>query len=169
MGNTCRGSFKGKYFQGYSQPDERSATTSKRDTPSERSVSDHSPPNLNSQQLLAQEFSKENPINHNILPDFSPTKKEAIMKRCTDNQSYYVLGHKTDNIRDLYTLGRKLGQGQFGTTYLCTENATGSEYACKSISKRKLISKEDVDDVRRDSDNASFGWSQEYSDHQGCL
>ncbi|XP_042979140.1 calcium-dependent protein kinase 4 isoform X2 [Carya illinoinensis] len=150
MGNTCRGSFKGKYFQGYGQPDERSASTSKRHTPSDRSVSDHSPPSLNSQQLFAQEFSKENPINHNFLPDISPSKKEAIMKRCTDNQSYYVLGHKTDNIRDLYTLGRKLGQGQFGTTYLCTENATGSEYACKSISKRKLISKEDVDDVRRE-------------------
>ncbi|KAI5020242.1 hypothetical protein ZWY2020_045130 [Hordeum vulgare] len=27
-------------------------------------------------------------------------------------------------------------QGQFGTTYLCTELATGADYACKSISKR---------------------------------
>lgn len=67
-----------------------------------------------------------------------------------DNQTYYVLGHKTANIRDIYTLGRKLGQGQFGTTYLCVENSTGSEYACKSISKRKLISREDVEDVRRE-------------------
>jgi len=37
-----------------------------------------------------------------------------------------VLGHPTPNLRDLYALGRKLGQGQFGTTYLCTELATGS-------------------------------------------
>uniref|UniRef100_R7WB26 non-specific serine/threonine protein kinase n=1 Tax=Aegilops tauschii TaxID=37682 RepID=R7WB26_AEGTA len=40
--------------------------------------------------------------------------------------------------------------GQFGTTYLCTELATGADYACKSISKRKLITKEDIDDVRRE-------------------
>ncbi|KAJ0428563.1 putative calcium-dependent protein kinase 5 CAMK-CDPK family [Helianthus annuus] len=66
------------------------------------------------------------------------------------NQAFYVIGHKTENIRDLYTLGQKLGQGQFGTTYLCTENSTGIDYACKSISKRKLISKEDVEDVRRE-------------------
>ena len=72
------------------------------------------------------------------------------MKRGNDNQAYYILGHKTANIRDLYTLGRKLGQGQFGTTYLCTEISTGIDYACKSISKRKLISKEDVEDVRRE-------------------
>ncbi|CAN6464029.1 unnamed protein product [Victoria cruziana] len=72
------------------------------------------------------------------------------MRRGGDNQSYYVLGHRTANIRELYSFGRKLGQGQFGTTYLCIENATGKEYACKSISKRKLISREDVEDVRRE-------------------
>uniref|UniRef100_A0A0D9ZPT2 non-specific serine/threonine protein kinase n=1 Tax=Oryza glumipatula TaxID=40148 RepID=A0A0D9ZPT2_9ORYZ len=44
----------------------------------------------------------------------------------------------------------KLGQGQFGTTYLCTELSTGVDYACKSISKRKLITKEDIEDVRRE-------------------
>jgi calcium-dependent protein kinase len=63
-----------------------------------------------------------------------------------------VLGHPTPNLRDLYALGRKLGQGQFGTTYLCTDLATGAEYACKSISKRKLITREDIDDVRREID-----------------
>ncbi|KAK6120847.1 hypothetical protein DH2020_045412 [Rehmannia glutinosa] len=72
------------------------------------------------------------------------------MNRGATNQAYFVLGHKTANIRDLYILGHKLGQGQFGTTYLCTEISTGIEYACKSISKRKLISKEDVEDVRRE-------------------
>ncbi|RVW48351.1 Calcium-dependent protein kinase 4 [Vitis vinifera] len=109
---------RGKYFQGYGQPEEQS--TSKRN--SDRSNSDYSPSSLNSQQLVSQEFAKENP------------KKET----------------RTANIRDLYSLGRKLGQGQFGTTYLCTDMATGIEYACKSISKRKLISREDVEDVRRE-------------------
>ncbi|KAJ6956792.1 calcium-dependent protein kinase 26 [Populus alba x Populus x berolinensis] len=72
------------------------------------------------------------------------------MRRSVENQAYYVLGHKTPNIRDLYTLGRKLGQGQFGTTYLCTEILTGLSMLAKSICKRKLISKEDVEDVRRE-------------------
>jgi len=151
MGNTCRGSFKGKYFQGYSQPhpEDLSSTISKRNTPSDHSISDHSTTSLNSQQPTSQELSKENPKSNN-LPAISPTKKEATMRRGIDNQAYYVLGHKTANIRDLYMLGRKLGQGQFGTTYLCTEIPTGIDYACKSISKRKLISKEDVEDVRRE-------------------
>ncbi|KAL6911746.1 hypothetical protein ACP4OV_000551 [Aristida adscensionis] len=61
-----------------------------------------------------------------------------------------VLGHPTPSLREHYALGRKLGQGQFGTTYLCTDLATGVDYACKSIAKRKLITREDVEDVRRE-------------------
>jgi serine/threonine protein kinase len=61
-----------------------------------------------------------------------------------------VLRRKTENLKDKYSLGRKLGQGQFGTTYLCVDKATGLEYACKSIAKRKLITDEDVEDVRRE-------------------
>lgn len=144
MGNTCRGTFKDKLYQGNDQPEEYS-TTSKRNTPSDRSTAEYSP--SNSQQLAANEASKENTKRDLPLP--SPKKKDNIMRRA-DNQTCYVLGHKTPNIRDLYTLGRKLGQGQFGVTYLCTEIATGQDYACKSISKRKLISKEDVEDVRRE-------------------
>ncbi|KAF7804200.1 calcium-dependent protein kinase 20-like [Senna tora] len=61
-----------------------------------------------------------------------------------------VLGRKTANLKDLYSVGRKLGEGQFGTTYFCLEKATGKEFACKSIAKRKLSTQEDVDDVRRE-------------------
>nr|CAB3497931.1 unnamed protein product [Digitaria exilis] len=56
----------------------------------------------------------------------------------------------TARLKDLYTIGKKLGQGQFGTTYLCVEKATGKEFACKSIAKRKLLTEEDVEDVRRE-------------------
>ncbi|ONM10612.1 Calcium-dependent protein kinase 2 [Zea mays] len=55
--------------------------------------------------------------------------------------------------RDLgaqYELGGELGRGEFGVTYLCTESATGARYACKSISKRKLRTPVDVEDVRRE-------------------
>ncbi|CAI9780266.1 unnamed protein product [Fraxinus pennsylvanica] len=61
-----------------------------------------------------------------------------------------VLQRKTGNLKEIYSLGRKLGQGQFGTTFLCVEKETGKEFACKSIAKRKLVSEEDVEDVRRE-------------------
>ncbi|GAU36739.1 hypothetical protein TSUD_318380 [Trifolium subterraneum] len=58
-----------------------------------------------------------------------------------------VLPYETEDLLDVYTLGRKLGQGDFATTYLCTHNTTGRTYACKSISKKELLCKEDYDDV----------------------
>ena len=61
-----------------------------------------------------------------------------------------VLQTKTGNFKEFFVLGRKLGQGQFGTTFLCVEKATRQEYACKSIAKRKLVTDEDVEDVRRE-------------------
>lgn len=61
-----------------------------------------------------------------------------------------VLRKETGHLKEYYNLGRKLGNGQFGTTYLCVEKATGREYACKSIAKRKLLTAEDVEDVRRE-------------------
>lgn len=62
----------------------------------------------------------------------------------------FVLPHKTPNVRDLYEIGKKLGQGQFGTTYMCTDKSDNAEYACKSIPKRKLICREDYEDVWRE-------------------
>ncbi|CAL1399333.1 unnamed protein product [Linum trigynum] len=148
MGNTCRGSFKGKLYQGYNQPEDLSATsTSRRNPSSDQTSSEHSNSSFATPDFIT---TPPNPNNHNNLPIASPAKEVSTMRRTADNQAYYVLGHRTPNIRDLYNLGRKLGQGQFGTTYLCTEISSGIEFACKSISKRKLISREDVDDVRRE-------------------
>ncbi|GAV90516.1 Pkinase domain-containing protein/EF_hand_5 domain-containing protein [Cephalotus follicularis] len=49
-----------------------------------------------------------------------------------------------------YDLGRELGRGEFGITYLCTDVNTGDKYACKSISKKKLRTAVDIEDVRRE-------------------
>ncbi|EYU22842.1 hypothetical protein ABFS83_03G117900 [Erythranthe nasuta] len=75
-------------------------------------------------------------------------KKQSIGSSL--KQSTTVLPYQTPRLRDHYNLGRKLGQGQFGTTYHCVEKATGIEYACKSIPKRKLLCREDCDDVWRE-------------------
>ncbi|KAL2543040.1 Calcium-dependent protein kinase 1 [Abeliophyllum distichum] len=53
-----------------------------------------------------------------------------------------VLRTKTGHLKEYYNLGQKLGNGQFGTTFLCVEKTTGKEYACKSIAKRKLLTRE---------------------------
>ncbi|KAF3560727.1 hypothetical protein DY000_02019757 [Brassica cretica] len=86
--------------------------------------------------------------------DASPAKpkKPKHMKRVTSAglRTESVLQRKTENFKEFYSLGRKLGQGQFGTTFLCVEKTTGKEFACKSIAKRKLLSDEDVEDVRRE-------------------
>ncbi|CAH8373176.1 unnamed protein product [Eruca vesicaria subsp. sativa] len=137
MGNSCRGSFKDKTYEGNNN------------LPEDNSISITHVSSVHS-STTEQDFPKEDNNNNNKSPLLVLPAKESFMRRNMDNQAYYVLGHKTPNIRDLYTLSRKLGQGQFGTTYLCTEVATGVDYACKSISKRKLISKEDVEDVRRE-------------------
>jgi calcium-dependent protein kinase len=54
------------------------------------------------------------------------------------------------NIHDKYVLGKELGRGEFGITYLCTDKETEEMLACKSISKRKLRTAIDIEDVRRE-------------------
>jgi len=66
------------------------------------------------------------------LPLPQPVTAPALSSR----QPVSMLPYKTANVRDHYRIGKKLGQGQFGTTYQCVGTADGAEYACKSIPKR---------------------------------
>ncbi|XP_065862382.1 calcium-dependent protein kinase 2-like [Euphorbia lathyris] len=61
-----------------------------------------------------------------------------------------ILGKPFEDVKLHYSLGKELGRGQFGVTYLCTENSTGKQYACKSISKRKLVTRNDKEDMKRE-------------------
>ncbi|CAL9205874.1 unnamed protein product [Musa hybrid cultivar] len=54
------------------------------------------------------------------------------------------------DIGSRYEMGQVLGRGEFGVTYLCTDKATGEHLACKSISKKKLRTAVDIEDVRRE-------------------
>ncbi|KAE8692710.1 Calcium-dependent protein kinase 5 [Hibiscus syriacus] len=146
MGNSCRGSNKGDlYNDDDNRPEDISSKLSSTTT-SRPTCSNNPPP----KPLVPEQSTKQALVIDNHSADISSNQQGNIMKHGNDDQTYYVMGHKTPNIRDLYTLGPKLGQGQFGTTHLCTELSTGIQYACKSISKRKLVAKEDVDDVRRE-------------------
>ncbi|CAI5528938.1 unnamed protein product [Closterium sp. Naga37s-1] len=66
------------------------------------------------------------------------------------NLTANVLGRPAEDVKNHFTIGRELGRGQFGVTYLCTDKSTGEQYACKSIAKRKLVTAEDVEDVKRE-------------------
>jgi len=61
-----------------------------------------------------------------------------------------VLGRPMEDVRAAYTFGRELGRGQFGVTYLVTHRETGQRFACKSIATRKLVHRDDIEDVRRE-------------------
>ncbi|KAM7524335.1 hypothetical protein LguiA_014237 [Lonicera macranthoides] len=96
---------------------------------------------------------KENTTSTNNRP-VEPKRPKMAQRvrrmRSAGLQEDFVLRTKTGHLKEYYNLGKTLGRGQFGTTFLCVEKATGKEYACKSIAKRKLITKDDVDDVRRE-------------------
>ncbi|MCO5582130.1 hypothetical protein L7F22_036020 [Adiantum nelumboides] len=55
-----------------------------------------------------------------------------------------------EKITEKYALGKELGRGEFGVTYLCVDKETHEMLACKSISKRKLKTPVDIEDVRRE-------------------
>ncbi|KAL8147484.1 calcium-dependent protein kinase 20-like [Apium graveolens] len=102
------------------------------------------PPRVRIEESSSKKAKDEKPKPNN---DDSKQMKRVVSAGL---QVASVLQTKTGNLKDFYSIGKKLGQGQFGTTHLCTEKKSGKEFACKSIAKRKLVSKEDVEDVRRE-------------------
>ncbi|CAI9760900.1 unnamed protein product [Fraxinus pennsylvanica] len=102
--------------------------------------------NPESEQVIMVENDKPKPVD---LP--KPKKPDNVKRMMSAGLNVdSVLRTKTGHLKEYYNLGQKLGHGQFGTTFLCVEKTTGKEYACKSIAKRKLLTPEDVEDVRRE-------------------
>ncbi|CAL9074154.1 unnamed protein product [Musa acuminata var. zebrina] len=92
-----------------------------------------------------------------------PEKKKAKKKKEKKPNPFSTDGHHGPtpslvvlkdsagrDIRSRYDLGRELGRGEFGITYLCTDKDSGDLFACKSISKKKLRTIVDIEDVRRE-------------------
>ncbi|XP_044510463.1 calcium-dependent protein kinase 20-like [Mangifera indica] len=163
MGNTCVGPNLGGngFLQSVTAAvwrnpplEDRQPPPSKNETKNEPTDSKH---NTDNNAATATTASAPPPVK--INNDASKPQSQVPeqndkphMKRASSTamQMDSVLGRKTGNLKDIYSLGRKLGQGQFGTTFLCVEKATGKEFACKTIAKRKLTTAEDVEDVRRE-------------------
>jgi calcium-dependent protein kinase len=86
---------------------------------------------------------KPNPFsidyNRSAPPGTTTTNRLVVLREPTGR-----------DIAERYELGGELGRGEFGVTYLCTDRATREALACKSISKKKLRTAVDVEDVRRE-------------------
>lgn len=89
-------------------------------------------------------------------PAPNPKRKQNLFtvdynRRPSSVGTITVLSNPTGHdIGAFYELGSELGRGEFGVTYLCIEKSTGTKYACKSISKNKLRTQVDIEDVRRE-------------------
>lgn len=72
-------------------------------------------------------------------------------KKSSSSSSITVLPDvPKESIEEKYLIDRELGRGEFGVTYLCIDKSNRELLACKSISKRKLRTAVDIDDVRRE-------------------
>ena len=175
MGNTCVGpSIKNGFLQSVSAAMWRSRSpeesVSNRETVKEEATNEpESPlpvqskppeqitmPKPETKQETKLEVETKQETKSKVEPEPEQDKKKqrkpASVKRVSSAglRVDSVLQRETVNFKEFFSLGRKLGQGQFGTTFLCVEKVTGQEYACKSIAKRKLVTDEDVEDVRRE-------------------
>lgn len=112
------------------------------------------------QQPIVQQNYQKNPteyiqpppqIHHQTAPPPQPRPPNpSQLKPTHGSDTDTILGKQFDDVRQSYRLGKELGRGQFGVTYLCTENSTGHSFACKSILKRKLRTKNDKEDVKKE-------------------
>ncbi|KAL6579964.1 Calcium-dependent protein kinase 10 [Orobanche minor] len=92
---------------------------------------------------------------HSSTPKSETPKTRKKRHRNPYAQSYVPIRVLKDlspqtRISDKYLVGRELGRGEFGVTYLCTDRETREALACKSISKKKLLTAVDIEDVRRE-------------------
>ncbi|XP_047969498.1 calcium-dependent protein kinase 1-like [Salvia hispanica] len=82
----------------------------------------------------------------NVVPADAPPPPRRPLPTGTGR----VLGRPMADVHSVYAFGRELGRGQFGVTHLVTHRATREAFACKSIATRKLVTPDDVADVRRE-------------------
>ncbi|XP_073024621.1 calcium-dependent protein kinase 29 [Primulina eburnea] len=113
----------------------------------------HTPPHPQYQDSLPQ-HNHEPPLKPSSPPPritaTTTTSTTTSTQRPVASNIGPILAKPYTDITTLYDLDKELGRGHFGITYLCTEKATGIKYACKSISKRKLVTEKDTQDVRRE-------------------
>ena len=66
-----------------------------------------------------------------------------------------IIIKKTQNIHKYFELStEKLGQGRFGVTRIATDRQTNVQYACKTISKKKLKNESEVEMLQKGDEDS---------------
>ena len=99
-----------------------------------------------SSQFAKKKESKPNPFSNDASYNVQGASKGSVLERLPGG----VFVREGEDITEKYILGKELGRGEFGITYLCTDRETNDMLACKSISKCKLRTPVDIEDVRRE-------------------
>ncbi|KAG2633467.1 calcium-dependent protein kinase 13-like isoform X1 [Panicum virgatum] len=120
MGNACGGTLRSKHLHSF-----KCAASQRQDSEYSAAAAADSPKKPASRAPMPPAAATTTDA-HAGHASVSPTAGMRIDGAGAPPDLGSVLGHPTPNLCDLYAQGRKLGQGQFGTTYLCTELATGS-------------------------------------------
>lgn len=82
-------------------------------------------------------------------PASAATSPDAKGKQSAGEKQAKILDDATD-VREHYNFDKVLGKGNFGVVHLVFEKKTNQPFACKSISKRKMNTAEDIEDVKRE-------------------
>lgn len=80
-------------------------------------------------------------------------KKKKLEKNASGSRTLDLSGtilEQAGDVRDFYTFDKVLGKGNFGVVHLVYDVKTKAPFACKSISKRKLVTPDDIGDVQRE-------------------
>ncbi|PKI63096.1 hypothetical protein CRG98_016498 [Punica granatum] len=99
--------------------------------------------------------------NNNISNNNNNNNNKNINNRNQNHQNHrrqgggIPCGKSTDfgyakDFDDHYVLGKLLGHGQFGYTYVATDKTTGDRFAVKKIDKNKMVLPIAVEDVKRE-------------------
>ncbi|KAJ3681133.1 hypothetical protein LUZ60_015622 [Juncus effusus] len=104
-------------------------------------------------KMIKKKFPKSLPSVSTVTPTEEADSTQIDHSTCLN---VIILGPQngngTDDFSSRYSLGKELGRGEFGVTRLCTDIQTGIQYACKTISKRRLRTESDCAEVRREVD-----------------
>ncbi|CAI5470812.1 unnamed protein product [Closterium sp. Yama58-4] len=78
-------------------------------------------------------------------------EEEAAAAAADPHPGDHVLGREYSDIAASFVIIKKevLGQGELGVVRRCVEVASGEVYACKTVEKRGIVTRQDAGDVRR--------------------
>nr|CAD1818916.1 unnamed protein product [Ananas comosus var. bracteatus] len=90
--------------------------------------------------------------NHERRP---PEEREREKEKGKERKGVVPCGKRTDfgydkDFESRYAIGKLLGHGQFGYTFVATDKANGDKVAVKRIDKNKMVLPVAVEDVRRE-------------------